>query len=142
MITKEEALLMGTNAPKAHQRIIARLTTQLGNLFYSNQIALEPLPETMLDEGQTSPTPDVILYDNDRSETPVIIEIAHTDGARSDIRKVQRLIEESDYGIVEGFVYDYKKDKWHKCKKDIGKVSDAPSYCDSLQLDLASLLRP
>lgn len=34
MITLEEALLMGTNAPKSHQRVIGRLMIELGILYY------------------------------------------------------------------------------------------------------------
>ena len=34
-------------APKAHQRIISKLTASLGRLFYhEHEISLEPLPET------------------------------------------------------------------------------------------------
>jgi hypothetical protein len=42
---------MGTYAPRVHQRIIAKLITGLGHLFYQEKIIqLEPLPETMVNE--------------------------------------------------------------------------------------------
>lgn len=140
MITLEEALLMGTNAPKAHQRIIARLTTRLTNAYEQGGIVLEPLPETMLNEGQTSPTPDLILYDNVLHETPVIIEVNHAAGIKSDIKKVQQLIDSQDYGIKEGFIYDYNRQEWHKYKLGEGIINDKPSFCEAINLDLATLL--
>jgi hypothetical protein len=141
MITREEALLlMGTNSPKPHQRVIAALTAQLWILYRGGRLALEPLPETMLDESETSPTPDLILYDNVREETPVIIEITHTNGVNNDLKKVRRLIDETEYGIVEGFVYNYKKNEWHKYQKGVGDVLDRPSFCQAINLDLATLI--
>jgi len=141
MITLEEALLMGTNAPKPHQRTIGRLMIELGILYYKQgTILLEPMPETMLNEDQTSPTPDIILFDNVLSKTPVIIEVTHTTGVTGDLKKVQRLIEEDDYGIVEGFVYDYKLNQWHKYKRGEGVITDHPSFCEAINLDLATLL--
>ena len=95
MIFPEEVINRIIVAPKEHQRIISKLTTGLGALYYRQQkIDLEPLPETMIDEGQTSPVPDVLLYDNQRYQTPVIIEICHTSGVRNDIRKIIRLVDE------------------------------------------------
>jgi hypothetical protein len=45
MIFPEQLIEIGINAPKEHQRIIAKLTTGLGILFYHNgAIDLEPLP--------------------------------------------------------------------------------------------------
>lgn len=140
MITLEEALIMGTNAPKPHQRIIAKLTTRLTLAFEQGKISLEPLPETMLNEGQTSPTPDLILYDNILHETPVIIEVNHAAGVKSDIKKVQQLIDSEDYGIREGFIYDYNRQEWHKYKLGHGIIAENPSYCEAIQIDLATLL--
>jgi len=140
MLTLEEALLMGTNAPKWHQRVIGRLTTRLTLAFEQGVIALEPLPETMLDEGQTSPTPDLILYDNVLAITPVIIEITHTDGVKKDMFKIQQVIDQQFYGIQEGFVYDYKRNQWHKYALGKGVVTDNPSFCEALNLDLATLV--
>lgn len=141
MITLEDAKEMGINAPWSHQRIISRLLAALSHRYYiERSIALEPLPEAMLDETQTSPVPDILLHDTARAETPVIIEITHTATVKKDLKKIRALIEADDYGIVEGFVYDYKTDAWHKYKKGVGDVLDKPSYCDALRLDLASLL--
>lgn len=141
MITREEALLMGTNAPKIHQRVIRKLLFELTRLYeIERSLVLEPLPETMLDESQTSATPDIILYDNTLEQTPVIIEVTHTNGVIGDMKKVRRLIDDAYYGIVEGFVYDYKRNEWHKYHKGIGDVLDKPSFCVGIGLDLATLL--
>jgi Uma2 family endonuclease len=141
MVTVEDAVIMGINAPKAHQRVISKLNTELGILFYKKRkIALEPLPETMIDEGQTSPVPDILLYDNKRERTPVIIEIAHPNGVQNDILKLRRLIDDNDYGVIEGFVYDYKNKRWFKYEKSVGDVLLKPSFCKMLNLDLNKLI--
>jgi hypothetical protein len=141
MITLEEALLMGTNAPWTHQRIIAKLLIRLGNLFYDGGIALEPLPEAMLDEDKTSPVPDILLHDNVLDQTRVIIEITRTKSTKADFKKIKNLIDEDDYGIVEGFVYDYKRNEWHKYHRDKGEITDNPSFCEAINLDLAAMLQ-
>ena len=140
MITREEALLMGANSPKDHQRVISRLIIGLGNLYSVGSLKLEPFPETPLNEGEPSPVPDVSLFDNVLYETPVIIEINHAGGIKSDIKKVQALIDEDNYGIVEGFIFDYKREEWHKYKRGVGEILDKPSFCEAINLDLASLL--
>jgi Uma2 family endonuclease len=140
MITLEDATLMGINAPKEHQRIIRKLIAGLSNLYDSNRTTLEPFPETMMDEGQTSPVPDVMLYDNVSEQTPVIIEIAHTTGTKKDREKVRLLIESGFYGTTEGFVYDYKKKQWYKYKFGAGDITLNPSFCDTIGLDLALMI--
>jgi hypothetical protein len=140
MITREEALLMGANSPKDHQRVISRLIIGLGNLYSVGSLKLEPFPETPLNEGEPSPVPDVSLFDNVLYETPVIIEINHAGGIKSDIKKVQALIDEDNYGIVEGFIFDYKREEWHKYKRGEGIITEKPSFCETINLDLATLL--
>lgn len=141
MYYPESTFEMGINAPKAHQRIISKLTASLGYLFYREHgITLEPLPETQIDEGQASPVPDILLYDNETYRTPIIIEICHPNGLNNDLKKVIRLIEENDYGIEEGFIYDYVRGYWSKYQKGVGQVFVAPSYSAILDIDLASLL--
>jgi hypothetical protein len=131
MYYPETAFEMGINAPKAHQRIISKLTASLGHLFYQlHEIALEPLPETQIDEGQASPVPDVMLYDNETFRTPIIIEICHPNGFNND----------HDYGIEEGFIYDYVRGLWSKYQKGIGQVHQDVSYSAILDMDLATLL--
>jgi Uma2 family endonuclease len=140
MITREEALLMGANSPKDHQRVISRLIIGLGNLYSVGSLKLEPFPETPLNEGEPSPVPDVSLFDNVLYETPVIIEINHAGGIKSDLKKVQALIDEDNYGIVEGFIFDYKREEWHKYKRGEGIITEKPSFCETINLDLATLL--
>lgn len=141
MIFPEQLMEMGINAPKEHQRIISKLTTGLGILFYhEGSIELEPLPETMIDEGQTSPVPDVSLYNNKTYQTPVIIEVCHPNGVKNDFKKVQRLIDEFDYGTIEGFVYDYVSNTWQKYSKGQGVQTQNPSFSNVLNVDLANLI--
>jgi len=141
MYYPESILDMGINAPKAHQRIISKLTASLGHLFYhQHEITLEPLPETQIDEGQSSPVPDILLYDNETYRTPIIIEICHPNGLNNDLKKIIRLIEENDYGIQEGFIYDYVRGLWSKYQKGVGQVVNKPSYSAILDIDLATLL--
>ena len=140
MITLEEATIMGINAPWTHQRIIAKLLIRLGTMFYDGVIQLEPLPEAMLDEDKTSPVPDILLHDNVLDQTRVIIEVTRTKSTKADFKKIKLLIDADDYGIQEGFVYDYKLNVWHKYKRGVGEVLDKPSFCEAISLDLANLL--
>ncbi|GAB3916128.1 hypothetical protein [Larkinella terrae] len=128
-------------APKDHQRVISKLNTHLGLLFYvEGTLALEPFPETMLDESKASPIPDLLLYDNETAESPVIVEVCNQEGLKKDLKKVMQLIDEDNYGIVEGFVYNYKNRQWHQYRKNTGWITDSPSFSQILQLDLDSFL--
>jgi hypothetical protein len=54
----DNTIYISINAPKAHQRVIGKIMTALGHLFYrEGSIPYEPFTETMIDEGKTSPTP-------------------------------------------------------------------------------------
>lgn len=132
---------MSVYGPKAHQRVISKLNSGLGPLFYhQHSLPFEPLPETMLNEGEASPVPDLILYDNEHRTTPVIIEVCHTDGLRRDLRKVIRLIDDDEYGILEGFVYDYIVTQWFRYRKGDGGLTTESSYSDVLGMDLNQFL--
>ncbi len=126
---------MGVNAPIIHQRVIARLTAKLYPLYESGAITYEPLPETMLGE-YSSPTPDVILYDNNTDQTPVIIEICQTRGVKGDLQKVIQLIDGALYGIQEAFVYDYKTQQWLRYRLGDGGMTSPSSHSYILGLDL------
>jgi hypothetical protein len=131
----------GVYAPFEHQRIIAKLTTGLGMLYhYEHRIALEPLPETMIDESRASSVSDLILYDNASDQTQIIIEICHTKTAKNDIKKVINLLDDTDYGILEGFVYDYKARIWYRYLKANGGLTEHTSFSTILDLDLNSFL--
>ncbi|WP_460959144.1 hypothetical protein [Spirosoma litoris] len=131
----------GTNSPYDHQRIISKLTVELGVLYYHKQtISLIPLPETPLDEGPGYPVPDVILFDEKTEQTRVIIEVCANRGFRNDLRKVIRLIEDDDYGILEGFLYNYKTHEWLRYRKGDGGVAIASSVSDVMGVDLGPML--
>lgn len=131
----------GVWAPISHQRVIAKLTTGLGTLFYYQQaISLEPLPEMMLDEGKASLVPDISLRDTNAAQTPIIIEVCHTNGLKGDLRKVVQLIDEDLYGIREGFIHDYHTGQWLRYRKGDGGLTTESSFSDILQLDLNSFL--
>ncbi|MVM38764.1 hypothetical protein GO730_16470 [Spirosoma sp. HMF3257] len=131
---------MGVNAPITHQRVISKLHVELGVLYYHRKsIAYEPLPETMLGEGISSrddgpPTPDLILYDAETEQTRVIIEVCHTRAVKSDLDKVIRLIEGGLYGILEGFVYNYKTAEWYRYRLGNGGLVDSSALSDILNL--------
>lgn len=136
----ENTVYMGVNAPKIHQRIIGQLMMWLGILFYiEKRIPYEPFPKTMIDESQTSPTPDILLFDNKNKQNQVIIEVSGNTGAMRDFAKVKSLMEE--YGVPEGFVYNYDKEKWMKYRLDTGEDTRNPSFSDSIGVDLDGLLR-
>jgi hypothetical protein len=128
---------MAVYGPKDHQRVISKLNTHLGQLYYvENSIQFEPFPETMLDESKASPVPDLLLYDNETAESPIIVEVCNQEGLKKDLKKVMQLIDEDNYGIVEGYVYNYKNRQWHQYRKASGWVLDSPSFSNLLQLDL------
>ncbi|MFN4146445.1 MAG: hypothetical protein ACK4GN_11525 [Runella sp.] len=129
---------IGTNAPRQHQRIIRKLTSGLDRLYVAGEIPFEPFPETMVDESQTSATPDVLLYDNLALKNVVIIEVAAA-GWNKDFRKIMEIVE--DYEIEEGFVYNYEKQVWRKYKRGEGEISENPSFCDSIGYDLNDFLK-
>ncbi|WP_041616383.1 hypothetical protein [Spirosoma linguale] len=132
---------LGVWAPADHQRIIAKLTTGLGVLFYHTKaIHLEPLPETMLDDAKASLVPDLSLVDNESSETPIIIEVCKTAGLKGDLRKVIQLIDDGIYGIREGFVYNYKTQQWLRYRFGDGGLTTESSFSEILNLDLNTFL--
>ena len=134
----ENTIYIGVNAPKIHQRIIGQLLMRLGILYYiEKKIPYEPLPETMIDESQTSPTPDILLFDNQKKINQVIIEVSGNTGARRDFEKVKQLVQE--YGVPEGFVYNYDTGGWRKYILATGEETQAPSYCEAIGLDLDRL---
>lgn len=136
----ENTIIIRVNAPKIHQRIIGQLMMRLGMLYYLEKtIPYEPLPETMIDESQTSPTPDILLFDNDKKLNQVIIEISGNTGARRDFEKVKSLMIE--YNVPEGFVYNYDSKQWRKYTLDKGEDVSTPSFCDSIGYNLEELLR-
>lgn len=131
----------GVWAPVDHQRVIAKLLMGLGVLFHREKtIHLEPLPETMLDEGKASLVPDLLLRDNETAQTPIIIEVCHTNGLQGDLHKVFQLIDQGFYGICEGFIYDYRTGQWFRYRKGDGGLTENSSFSEILQLDLNSFL--
>ncbi|MBN8681034.1 MAG: hypothetical protein J0L99_00205 [Chitinophagales bacterium] len=80
---KDNVIIIDVKASKPHQRIIGKLMTALGHLYYrEGALAYEPFSETMIDEGQTSPTPDILLFDNKSGLNKVIIEVSTSAGAK------------------------------------------------------------
>ena len=99
-------IYMGINAPRIHQEIIAKLVYGVTLFFKNGGTLLFPYPETMIDESETSPVPDVMLVNRENDLAQAIIEITHTQGFKKDVQKVRDLMQ--DYNVPEGFVYDYK----------------------------------
>ena len=100
----------------------------------------EPLPETMLTEGYSSPVPDMLLYDHQAEQAIVIIEVCQNSGLKHDTSKVIRLIEDNEYGIREGFIYNYKTQQWLRYRFGDGGLTTESSFSEILQLDLNAFL--
>lgn len=98
------------------------------------------MPETQIDEGQSSPVPDIMLYNNATFQTPIIIEVCHPNGVNNDFKKIIKLIDANDFGIEEGFIYDYERKRWLKYQKGVGQITDNTSFSSILKMDLALLL--
>lgn len=126
---------MGVNAPRIHQEIIAKLVYGVTFFFKNGDTMLFPYPETMIDESETSPVPDVMLVNRENDLAEVVIEITHTQGFKKDVQKVRELMEE--YSVPEGFVYDYKLKIWQSVSS---KNNASQSYCEALGNDLDNFL--
>ncbi len=131
--------VMGTNAPKEHQRVIRKLTTGLDKLYMAGDIAFEPFPETMIDESKTSATPDVLLFDAVSEQNIMFVEVTIPVSENFDFKKVIEVAEK--YQIPEGFVYNYRTYKWRKYKLGEGEITENPSFCDSIGYDLNEFLK-
>lgn len=134
----DNLIIMGVNAPRIHQAIIAKLIYGLTDLYLNAQTQLFPYPETMIDESQTSPAPDVMLVHTQTDLTKAIIEITHTQGVKKDAQKLQELMQV--YDIPEGFIYDYKLGIWYKYDLQKGEQKENSSWCNAVGVDLAKLL--
>jgi len=134
---QDNLIIMGITAPKEHQAIITRLIHGLADLYLKDKTHLFPYPETMIDEGQTSPAPDILLYDHKQEKTLLIIEVTHSNGVKKDSAKVSNLLR--DYEVEEGFVYDYKKNLWYKVDSTSGEITET-SFSNVLNLELSTLL--
>jgi Uma2 family endonuclease len=135
----DNIIIMRVNVPKQHQRVIGKLMTALGHLFYREGTLLyEPFTETMIDEGQTSPTPDILLFDNSTGLNKVIIEVSTSAGAKRDFEKLVELMH--NYSVEEGFVYNYSTGIWRKYRLDTGEALQNSSFCDTIGLDLNDFL--
>lgn len=134
---QDNLVIMGINSPKEHQAVITRLIHGLADLYLRDNTKLFPYPDTMIDESQTSPAPDILPYDHDREKTMVIIEVTHSAGAKRDAEKVRRLM--MDYEVAEGFVYDYKKRIWQRFEEHHEQPSPG-SLSTILGIDLAAFL--
>lgn len=134
----DNLIIIGVNAPRIHQAIIAKLIYGLTDSYLNAQTQLFPYPKTMIDESQTSPAPDVMLVHAQTDLTKAIIEITHTQGVKKDAQKLQELMQV--YDIPEGFIYDYKLGIWYKYEIQKGEQKENPSWCNAVGVDLAKLL--
>jgi hypothetical protein len=134
----DNTILMDFRTSRKHQAIIAQLIYGLTNLYLSGKTRLFAYPETMIDESQTSPVPDVMLVDMDTDLARAIIEITHTQGVKKDAQKLQELMV--DYDVEEGFVYDYKKEVWRKFNLTKGEVKENTAFSETASADLGKML--
>lgn len=135
----DNVIYMGINAPRIHQATITRLIHGLMSLYVARKTELFAYPETMIDESETSPVPDVMLVNPETDLTEVILEITHTQGVAKDVQKLQNLME--TYRVPEGFVYDYKRKAWRKFRLGVGEVTGNPSFCEAVGYDLNEFLK-
>ena len=127
------------NSPRPHQEVITKLLVRLYLLFETGQITLQPYPETMIDSGQSSPVPDLILVNLESEQAQIIIEIANKTGFKADCRKIRTLIDAQDYDIQEGFVYNYQTQDWYKYS--LAKGEEKSSFSDIILQDFAIFLK-
>ena len=58
----------------------------------------------------------------------------------NDLRKIIYLIDDNDYGILEGFVYNYRTNQWLRYRKGDGGVATESSVSEVLGVDLGSMV--
>lgn len=134
----DNLIIIGINAPRQHQAIISKLVYGLTDYFQKTGSHFFVYPETMINESQTSPVPDVMIVNTASDLTHVIIEITHTQGVKKDLLKLKALM--NDYDVPEGFVYDYKRDTWIRCQLEGNKEEKGSAFCQEVGLDLGTLV--
>jgi hypothetical protein len=136
----ESTVYMAINSPRPHQAVITKLIARLYVLFETEQIYLQPYPETMLDSSGSSPVPDVILVNPETEQTEIIIEISNKTGFKNDCNKVKKLIDEQNYDIREGFVYNYQTEEWFKYELNKGIAVENTSFSQIVIQDFNKFL--
>jgi ATP-dependent phosphoenolpyruvate carboxykinase len=53
---------------------------------------------------------------------------------------LRNLIEDTEYGIEEGFVFNFEKNVWMKYSKSQGAITDNTSWSDVLSGDLKTIM--
>lgn len=140
MILQTADIDMGHLATLDHQRSIKKLIVKLDKLYEAGHFNYEVLPEADIDPGNSeSKCPDIQFRDNENLSVPVIIEVSTHFGWRSDFRKLKKLIDETEFGIQEGFVLDFVTGEWHKYSKQGGEDLKRPYWSDVLNLDMRTL---
>lgn len=134
---QDNILYRGVNAPRIHQEVITKLVAELYFLHKNGKTKLKPYPETMINESETSPMPDLMLLDPEGLPV-VLIEITHTAVVKKDFQKMIDLM--SEYDVREGFVYDYRKQSWRKYRYPDGEILQQPSFCEAIIHDLNDFL--
>lgn len=81
-----------------------------------------------------------MLFDEEAEQTRIIIEVCNNRSVNSDLRKVIRLIEEDDYGILEGFVYNYKTREWLRYRKGDGGAATASSFSEVMGVEMGGFV--
>lgn len=135
---QDNIIYMGVNAPRVHQAIIAQLVTGVINLYTQRKTTLFAYPEAMIDQGQTSPVPDILIADPETELTVVLVEVTHTQGVKKDVKRLLDLM--TTYDIAEGFVFDYKLHIWHRFQLDGPANGEISAYCQALNTDLNTFL--
>ena len=59
-------------------------------------------------------------------------------GMKKDFEKIKTLAD--DCGVPEAFGYDYGFKTWRKYQPGRGEITDRPSFCEAIEMDLADLL--
>ncbi|GAB4036431.1 hypothetical protein GCM10028774_28670 [Spirosoma jeollabukense] len=101
---------------------------------------MEPLPETPLAEGPGHQVSDILLFDNEAELTRIIIDVTQPRRTKRDVQKIIHLIEDDDYGILEGFVYNDKTREWFRYRKGDGGAATSSSVSELLGIDLGVFL--
>ncbi|MCX6213505.1 hypothetical protein [Spirosoma sp.] len=65
----------------------------------------------------------------------IVIEVAQPRTVQHDLKKIIHFTENDNYGILKGFVYNYKSREWFRYRKGDGGAATAPSVSDVMGID-------
>lgn len=130
---------MGECAPIDCQQVLLELLLALGNAYKNKELPYMPLPAIGVKYPHDYKTPDLVLYDEENGEYPLVIYLANAPSVREGKATLKAIIESGYFGTFEAFLYDYDRQVWHRLGHTQNSFQET-SHSILLKSDLANLL--